>query len=220
MAHIEKAVLDKLSYITIEGNIGAGKTTLSKAIAEQFNAKLILEQFHDNPFLPKFYDNPKQYSLPLELSFLTARYKQLLSEIQEADLFKEFTIADYYFSKSLIFAQFNLPADEYGLYRELFNIIYKQLPFPNVYVYLHVEVDRLLSNIKQRGRGYEQEIDIKYLQGIQDSYFAFFKTVKEFPVVVVHCNDIDFVSNSKDYQKVTDAIFNGEYKMGLNNVIL
>lgn len=212
--------MDKLNYITIEGNIGAGKTTLSTMIAKEFNAKLILEQFADNPFLPKFYKNPERYSFPLELSFLAARYKQLNSEIRNTDLFKSFTIADYYFAKSLIFAQSNLPADEFNLYRQLFDIIYKQLPYPDIFVFLHVSVDRLIANIKKRGRDYEQNIQADYLKQIQDCYFSFFKSVTEFPVVIIDCNSTDFVSNTEDYKKIKQLIFNTHHKNGMNTVIL
>lgn len=212
--------MNNIKYITIEGNIGAGKTTLAKIISEEFDAKLILEQFADNPFLPKFYKNPDRYSFPLELSFLAARYKQLHTEISNADLFKSFTIADYYFAKSLIFAKYTLPNDEYNLYRQIFDIIYQQLPSPDVYFYLHVNVDCLLSNIKKRGRDYEQDITALYLKGIQESYFAFFKTVTAFPVVVVDCSYSDFVQKAEDYKKMKDLIFEGRYKKGLNTVIL
>jgi len=207
-------------YIVIEGNIGAGKTSLVNKIAEQFNGKQILEQFHDNPFLPKFYKEPDRYSFTLELSFLAARYKQLNSEIQTTDLFKNFTIADYYFAKSLIFSRSTLQDDEYALYRQLFNIIYKQLPLPSVYFYLHMNADRLLQNIKNRGRDYEQEISAEYLLSIQQSYFAFFKTINDFPVVIIDCSNVDFVNNSSDYEKIVDKILFSEYNNGINRVVL
>lgn len=212
--------MNKYKYITIEGNIGAGKTTLSKMIADEFNAKLILEQFADNPFLPKFYNDPERYSFPLELSFLAARYKQLNSEIQDTDLFKSFTIADYYFAKSLIFAKSTLPNDEYNLYRQLFDIIYQQLLFPDIYVFLHVNIDRLLENIQLRGRDYERDIKGEYLKEIQDSYFSFFKTVTDFPVVVVDCSSLDFVQKPNEYAAIKNLIFNEQYKKGMNTVIL
>ncbi len=213
-------VNNKLSYITIEGNIGAGKTTLASKIAKQFEAKLILEQFEDNPFLPKFYENPERYSFTLELSFLAARYRQLNEEIQSVDLFKSFTIADYYFAKSLIFSKSTLQDDEFNLYRQLFDIIYKQLPFPDVYVYLHVDVDRLISNIKMRGRIYEQDINADYLLGIQNSYLSFFKSINDFPIVIADCTDIDFVNNEVHYKKLLKIIFEGEYQKGINRVVI
>ena len=124
----------KYNYVVIEGNIGAGKTTLAGKISEQFNASLILEHFGDNPFLPKFYDDPEKYSFPLELSFLASRYKQLKEEFGPQDLFKAFTVADYYFMKSLVFAASTLKEDEYNLYRQIFYIIYGTLPKPDIYV--------------------------------------------------------------------------------------
>ena len=207
-------------YIAIEGNIGAGKTSLATKIAEQFGGKLILEQFSDNPFLPKFYENPERYSFPLELSFLAARYKQLINEISSTDLFKSFTIADYYFVKSMIFARATLHVDEFNLYRQLFDIIYKQLPFPDLYVYLHQNVEQLLENIKKRGRAYEQEISADYLLQIQNSYFSYFKTMNDFPVVAIDCSSIDFVNNPHHYSQVLDTILTTNYKKGLNRICL
>ncbi|MDM8161716.1 deoxynucleoside kinase [Labilibaculum sp. K2S] len=207
-------------FIVIEGNIGAGKTSLSHKIAEQYNAKLILEQFATNPFLPKFYKDPDKYSFPLEMSFLADRYNQLKKELSERDLFKSFTIADYYFMKSLIFSKQTLKDDEYSLYRQFFHIIYNSLPKPDLYVYLHSNVDKLLSNIKSRGREYEQEISADYLQKIQDSYFGFFKQQQELSFLVIDTNNIDFVNNPADYRKVSDAIFAFNCKKGVNRIIL
>ncbi|MUP39257.1 deoxynucleoside kinase [Labilibaculum euxinus] len=207
-------------FIVIEGNIGAGKTSLSHKIAEQYNAKLILEQFANNPFLPKFYKDPDKYSFPLEMSFLADRYNQLKKELSETDLFKSFTIADYYFMKSLIFSKQTLKDDEYSLYRQFFHIIYNSLPKPDLYVYLHSNVDKLLNNIKSRGREYEQEISADYLQKIQDSYFGFFKQQQELSFLVIDTNSIDFVNNLDDYNKVSDTIFNFNCKKGVNRIIL
>ena len=207
-------------YIIIEGNIGAGKTSLSKMLAEKFNAKLILEQFADNPFLPKFYDNPDRYSFPLELSFLADRYNQLKKDLSHRDLFKSFTISDYYFMKSLIFSKSTLQDDEYNLYRQIFDIIYNQLPKPDLYVYLHLTTDNLIKNIKKRGRDYEQNITEDYLKKIQNSYFDYFKQQKDFRTLIIDTNDIDFVNNHKDYELIIDTIFNNEYKIGTNRVVL
>ena len=177
----------KYNYVVIEGNIGAGKTTLSTKIAQQFNAHLILEHFADNPFLPKFYNEPEKYSFPLELSFLASRYKQLKDELVPQDLFKSFTVADYYFMKSLVFAASTLTGDEYNLYRQIFYIIYGSLPKPDIYVYLHLSPDKLLQNIEKRGRNYEKSITRDYLQKIQDSYFSFFRQNPENKYLVVGC---------------------------------
>ena len=210
----------KYNYVVIEGNIGAGKTTLARRIADQFNAHLILEHFADNPFLPKFYKEPEKYSFPLELSFLASRYKQLKEELVPQDLFKSFTVADYYFMKSLVFAASTLTGDEYNLYRQIFYIIYGSLPKPDIYVYLHINPERLLRNIEKRGRNYEKSITKEYLQKIQNSYFSFFKQNPENKYLVIDVNDIDFVADENHYSKIIDTIFFDDYPVGLNKVIL
>jgi len=210
----------RYNYVVIEGNIGAGKTTLAGRIAEQFNAHLILEHFADNPFLPKFYSDPDKYSFPLELSFLASRYKQLKEELVPQDLFKSFSIADYYFMKSLVFAASTLTGDEYNLYRQIFYIIYGSLPKPDIYVYLHLSPERLLDNIERRGRNYEKSITKEYLLKIQNSYFSFFKQNPENKYLVIDVNDIDFVADESHYTKVIDTIFFDDYPVGLNKVIL
>jgi deoxyadenosine/deoxycytidine kinase len=210
----------RYNYVVIEGNIGAGKTTLASRIAEQFNAQLILEHFADNPFLPKFYSDPDKYSFPLELSFLASRYKQLKEELVPQDLFKSFSIADYYFMKSLVFAASTLTGDEFNLYRQIFYIIYGSLPKPDIYVYLHLRPERLLENIERRGRNYEKSITKEYLEKIQNSYFSFFKQNPENKYLVIDVNEIDFVANESHYSKVIDTIFFDDYPVGLNKVIL
>ncbi len=210
----------ELNYIVIEGNIGAGKTSLAKRISQDFNGKLILERFADNPFLPKFYQDPERYSFPLELSFLADRYNQLKRELSDRDLFKSFTIADYYFMKSLIFAKATLPDDEFNLYRQIFDIIYSTLPKPDLFVYLHVNPDNLLMNIRKRGRDYEQNITREYLENIQAGYFEFFKQHPELIFLIIDTNNIDFISNPEDYREVVQIVFQKEYASGLNRVIL
>lgn len=210
----------KYNYVVIEGNIGAGKTTLASRIAEQFNANLILERFADNPFLPKFYNDPEKYSFPLELSFLASRYKQLKEELVPQDLFRSFTIADYYFMKSLVFAASTLAGDEFNLYRQIFYIIYGSLPKPDIYVYIHLNPDRLLRNIEKRGRHYERTITIEYLQKIQESYFSFFRQNPDNKYLIIDINNIDFVANKDHYSKIIDTIFFDSYPVGLNKVIL
>jgi deoxyguanosine kinase len=210
----------RYNYVVIEGNIGAGKTTLATRISEQFNARLILEHFADNPFLPKFYNDPDKYSFPLELSFLASRYKQLQEELVPQDLFRAFTVTDYYFMKSLVFAASTLKGDEYNLYRQIFYIIYGSLPRPDMFVYLHLSPDRLLQNIERRGRNYEKSITRDYLQKIQDSYFTFFKQNPDNKYLVIDIENIDFVANENHYRKVVDTIFFDNYPVGLNMVIL
>lgn len=210
----------KYQYVVIEGNIGAGKTTLAEMIADQFNARLFLERLTDNPFLPDFYKDPEKYALPLELSFLANRYKQFKEQPVVQDLFKTFTIADYYFMKSLVFASSTLKGEEFDLYRQIFYIIYSSLPRPDLYVYLHMDADRLLQNIRKRGRDYEKSITRDYLQKIQDSYFMFFKQNPENRYLVIDINKIDFVEDKNHYTKVIDTIFYDDYPVGLNMVIL
>ncbi len=205
------------NFIVIEGNIGAGKTSLVKLIAEKFGAKTILEQFADNPFLPKFYKNPERYSFPLELSFLAARYNQLKKDLGTRDLFSPFIIADYYFMKSLIFAKSTLGEDEYLLYRQLFNIIYQQLPKPDLYVYLHVKTPQLIENIKKRGRDYESDIDEKYLLNIQHNYFDFFKQQPKQAFLIIDIDGIDFVKNEKHLSQIINLIMHEKYKPGINH---
>ena len=210
----------KYNYVVIEGNIGAGKTTLASKIAEEFNARLILERFADNPFLPKFYEDPDKYSFPLELSFLADRYKQLKEELVSQDLFKNFTIADYYFMKSLVFAATTLKGDEYNLYRQIFYIIYSSIPKPDIYVYLHLNSDRLIDNISKRGRSFEKSISKEYLEKIQESYFSFFKQNSENRYIILDLNGIDFVENIAHYELIRDLIFTKEYPFGITRLIL
>ena len=208
----------KYNYLVIEGNIGAGKTTLATRLAEEYRARLILEQFEDNPFLAKFYANPERYAFPLEMSFLAERYNQLKMELAHPDLFSAFTIADYYFSKSLIFAKNTLERDEYRLYRNIFMIIYQTLPRPDLYVYLHASVERLMGNIAKRGRDYEKHITPEYLKKIQDGYFESFRHEPGMRFLVVDINGIDFVKNRRDYEKLKEIIFNGDYQAGITRI--
>lgn len=210
----------KINYLVIEGNIGAGKTTLSQMISRDHNAKLVLEQFADNPFLPKFYKEPDKYSFPLEMSFLAERYNQLNNELQHLDLFSSFTVSDYYFMKSLIFAQSTLSDDEYRLYQQFFKIIYDKMPKPDLYVYLHCNTENLLKKIELRGREYEKKIDPAYLEQIKQGYFNFFKQQTDFPIVIIDINNIDFVSDSTDYDSIQKAILQREYTKGISRVLL
>ncbi len=206
------------NFIAIEGNIGAGKTSLATLIAEEFNAKLILEQFEDNSFLPKFYKEPDKYAFPLEMSFLASRFQQLKDQLGNQDLFKSFTISDYYIVKSLIFAQKTLAEDEFKLYTRFFYIILNQLPKPDLFVYLHVKTPKLQENIRIRGRSYEQDIKDEYLEKIQDGYFEFIKQQTNLPILVIDTNNIDFVNNENEYRTIVDLI-NKEYKPGIHRII-
>ncbi|MBV1888143.1 MAG: 2-amino-4-hydroxy-6-hydroxymethyldihydropteridine diphosphokinase, partial [Urechidicola sp.] len=162
--------ISKYRYIAIEGNIGAGKTSLATQLATDFNSKLVLERFKENPFLPKFYKEPDRYAFPLEMSFLADRYQQLLDDLTQYDLFKENVIGDYDSYKSLIFAKITLQEEEFILYKKLFHLMHKDLAIPDRYVYLYQNTERLLQNIKNRGRDFEQEIEASYLQKINEGY--------------------------------------------------
>lgn len=207
------------NFIAIEGTIGAGKTSLASRIAEEYNGKLILEQFADNPFLPKFYEDGDKYAFPLELSFLAERYQQLSAQLSSQDLFKNFTISDYLFNKSLIFAQKTLPNDLFGLYGKLFEIINASIPTPDLLVYLYLKVDKLKANIKMRGRDYEQSIAEEYLESIQQGYFEFLRQQQNMRILILDTNNIDFVKNPDDYQKIMHHI-NQEYSIGIHRRVL
>lgn len=207
-----------MQYVVIEGNIGAGKTTLATRIATDLNARLVLEQFADNPFLPKFYNDPERFSFPLELSFLAERYKQLNAELRSSNLFQPMVVADYFFMKSLIFAQNTLQIDEYNLYRQIFEIIYNSIPKPDLYVFLHKPISGLLDNIKKRGRDYEQNITAEYLEKIQAGYFEFFRQHPDFTFLLIDTSNIDFVSSPSDYVKLKSIIFEQKHSNGINRV--
>jgi deoxyguanosine kinase len=209
-----------IRFLVVEGNIGAGKTSLATMLSQEFNAKLILEQFADNPFLPKFYRDRERYSFPLELTFLADRYNQIKKEAFNFDLFHDLLIADYYFTKSAIFARNTLKKDEYNLFRRIFDIIFETMPKPDLYIYLNSDVDVLMRNIEIRGRDYEQDIDPSYLENIKEGYINYLKHITEFPVVIIDTNSIDFVNNPIQYSQVRDVIFNREYKPGMNLVNL
>ena len=194
------------NYIAIEGNIGAGKTTLATKISDDFNAKLILERFKDNPFLPKFYEDQARYAFPLEMSFLADRYQQLLDDIGQYDLFKDFMIADYDSQKSLIFAKVTLSEEEYSLYQKLHGIMYREIARPDLYVYLYQNTERLLENIKKRGRSYEQDISESYLIDINKGYLNMIKNKRGNNVKIIDISGLDFVENRADYLKVLDAL--------------
>ncbi|MEI6765287.1 MAG: deoxynucleoside kinase [Bacteroidota bacterium] len=207
------------NYIAIEGNIGAGKTSLATRISQDFNARLILEQFEDNAFLPKFYRDPQKYAFPLELSFLSSRYQQLKEQLSQGDLFKSFTVSDYFIYKSLIFARKTLQDDELSLYTRLYFIINSVLPRPDLLVYLYVSVKRLKCNIVKRGRSYEQDIESEYLSKIQDGYFEFINQQQDLRVLIIDVNEIDFVKNPDDYKLIVDTIMQ-EYSVGVHRISL
>lgn len=195
----------KHQFITIEGNIGAGKTTLSNILAQKLNAKLILEEFADNPFLPKFYEKPDQYAFPLELFFMAERYKQLKDFLNTQDLFQQVTISDYLFTKCLLFAKVNLPSEEFRLYQKLFDIIHQQISVPDILIYLHAPVQKLQDNIKKRNRSYEQDIKDDYLFNLQETYTSYIKQ-HNIKTIFIDASNADFIDNDKHVQVVLDAL--------------
>lgn len=200
------ALFAHMNFIAIEGNIGAGKTTLANKISDDFNGKLVLERFADNPFLPKFYEDQSRYAFPLEMSFLADRYQQFSDDTSQYDLFKSFMVSDYDIYKSLIFAQVTLQEEEFKLYRKLFNLMYKEVKKPKIYVYLYQTTERLLENIKKRGRDYEQNIAPDYLESINKGYFEFLKSHPGQNNLIIELGDLDFVAHKEDYQTIIDKI--------------
>ena len=199
-------LFSQLEYIAIEGNIGAGKTTLAHKIGQDFNAKLVLERFADNPFLPKFYEDQGRFAFPLEMSFLADRYQQFMDDTSQFDLFKNFMVSDYDINKSLIFAKVTLQEEEFKLYRKLFNLMYKEIKKPKIYIYLYQNTERLLQNIKQRGREYEQNIAPEYLEELNRGYFDYIRSFPEQNNLILDISELDFVENQADYEVILDQI--------------
>ena len=208
----------KYKHIAIEGNIGSGKTTLAKMLASDYNMKLILEEFDDNPFLPNFYKNPEKNVLPLELFFLAERYNQLKKN-QEKDLFQSSLISDYFFIKSKLFAQNNLKDDELQLFNRLFDIMCSSILVPDLVVYLYSDIIKLQSNIKKRGRIFEQNISNDYLQNLQSIYLDYLKKQDVFPVLILDITDVDFVLDMNIYTLIKEFL-SMSYDKGIYNKIL
>lgn len=204
-------------FIAIEGNIGAGKTTLCQKLSQDKGYRLILEQFADNPFLPHFYKNPERYAFTVELFFMTERHKQLQQQLSQQDLFQQTILSDYIFYKTLLFARNNLSNEEYRLFQRLFNILNASFAKPDLLVYLHRPVESLLSNIQKRGRPYEQEISPDYLDQIQRAYFDFFKSSPQLPILIIDIEQADFVHNPAHYNRIIELI-SKEYEAGLHRV--
>lgn len=208
----------KYNFVTIEGNIGAGKTTLAHLLSKHFNARLILEEFADNPFLPKFYENPGQYAFPLELFFMAERYKQLKDLLQTKDMFQNVTISDYLFTKCLLFAKVNLPEEEFRLYQKLFEIINPQIVQPDIVIYLHTPVKKLQENIKKRNRDYEQSIPNDYLFTLQETYTQYIKQ-HNIKTLYVDAANADFLGNEEHMKVILDAL-DKEYEDGQHYLTL
>lgn len=207
------------SFIAIEGNIGAGKTTLASMLGQQFNCRLILEQFTDNPFLPYFYLDAERYAFPLELFFMTERYKQLQLMLPQQELFSDLTVSDYFFLKTLLFARNNLQDEEFRMFQKLFTVLSAAFPKPEIILYLHRSVDNLLENIHARGRSYELSITRKYLQDIQNAYFEYFKMETTIPIVILDVDRIDFQNDANAYNEIINCLKSG-YLPGMHQLIL
>lgn len=203
----------RFSYITIEGNIGSGKTSLAQQLARDFNGRLCLEKFADNPFLAKFYSNPRQYAFSLELYFMAERFQQMKTLTAERDMFNDFLVSDYLFVKSLLFANITLDEDENLLYRKLFDIMHPNIAQPQMIVYLHNDIDNLMRNIAKRGREYEKSIQPEYLEKIQLAYLQYFKSITKQIVLIVNTSKLNFVESKEDYQKLVGLI-NHEFTPG------
>lgn len=206
-------------FIAIEGNIGAGKTTLCNRLSAQFGCSLVLEQFTDNPFLPPFYEQPERYAFPVELFFMTERHKQLLEHFSRPEFFVPFTVADYFFVKTLLFAKNNLSEEEFRLFQRLFNVLNSTFPKPDLLIYLHRPVEVLLKQIKKRGRDFEQSISGEYLEEIQSAYLAYLRQETETPVVILELGDADFQSNNDVFQQVS-SVLQQSFTEGLHQLSL
>jgi deoxyguanosine kinase len=212
-------LLPKYNFIAIEGNIGAGKTTLAKRLSEEYDASLILERFEDNSFLRKFYEQPDIYAFPLEMSFLADRYQQLKEKLTRREMISPLTISDYFIDKSLIFARNNLKPDEFNLYSRIFRIINTLLPQPDLIVYLFLDIPQLQKNIARRGREYEKSIRADYLEKIQAGYLSHFSSISGLKILIIDINKVDFAENDKDYQ-VFKKVLSLEYDPGMHRVII
>lgn len=208
----------KYSFVTIEGNIGAGKTTLANILSKEFNARLILEEFAENPFLPKFYESPEQYAFPLELFFMAERYKQLKELLQTKDMFQTVTVSDYLFTKCLLFAKVNLPDEEFRLYQKLFDIINPQILQPDILIYLHSPVSKLQENIKKRNRKFEQSIPNDYLFTLQETYTQYIKQ-HHIKTLFVDASNADFIGNENHVKIILDAL-DKDYENGQHYITL
>lgn len=207
------------NFITIDGNTGAGKTTLTQMLARDFGGDLILEEFADNPFLPLFYATPERYAFSTELYFLLDRYEQLKETLAERDLYGKLHFADYIFQKSLLYAKANLHGEEYNLFERIFKTLLNDLPEPELLIYIHSKADRLVRNIQKRGRDFEQVVRKTYLETVENIYFEHFEQNKHLRILIITADDIDFVVNPKDYQRICEAVTK-EFDPGIHHISL
>ncbi len=201
-------------YIAIEGNIGAGKSQLAKILAQYMNREIILEEFADKAYLDRFYQDRERYGFPLEISFLVERYQQLHHHFGTANLFKQGFISDYFFDKSLIFARQNLNEDQYHLFKQLFDIFTLQIKQPDLLLYIHRPVSQVQKQIQQRERSFELGIPEDYLKSIEEGYWQYFKTLQQYPVLVINLGKTDFIGNETIQQTIKEML-QQEYPNGL-----
>ena len=206
------------NYVVVEGSIGAGKTTLSTMLANDFNAELVLERFADNPFLEKFYKDPEHYAFPVEMTFLMDRYQQLRNLLTARDLFTDFVIGDYFIDKCLLFSKNNLAKDEFSLFKKVFDTIAGFLPKPDLILYLYTAPDRLLKQIAKRNRAFEKDITAEYLSDIQEKYLTYFKENHQIPILLVDTENVDFVENPSDYQQFKKLIME-QHDAGVHRIL-
>ena len=192
-------------HIAVEGTIGVGKTSLAKILGERLEAKLILEEFEENPFLVDFYKDAERFAFQTQLFFLLSRYRQQ-QELQQTDLFTKALISDYMFIKDRLFAALNLNDKEMGLYNSVARILEKNVSSPDMVIFLQSDTDRLMLNIKKRGREYEKSIDWKYIDALNQIYNEFFFRYDKSPLLIINTNDIDFVNNKTDLEEIIEFI--------------
>ncbi len=197
----------KYRFISIDGNIGSGKTTLARLLAKNLNARLILEKAAENPFLPAFYENPQAEGFPLELFFLAERFKQLKDRLKANDLFQQVTISDYYFGKSLLFAKINLSEEEFRLFGKFYDMLLPQLQPPDLLIYLHAPVNILTKNIEKRNRLFEKNISTEYLHQIEETYSDYIKQ-HHLKTIYIDVSNADFLRNEAHLDVVLQAIKN------------
>ena len=206
------------NYVVVEGSIGAGKTTLSTMLANDFNAELVLERFADNPFLEKFYKDPEHYAFPVEMTFLMDRYQQLKNLLTARDLFTDFVIGDYFIDKCLLFSKNNLSKDEFSLFKNVFDTIADFLPKPDMILYLYTRPERLLAQIAKRNRPFEKDITAEYLSDIQEKYLTYFRENQRIPILLVDTENVDFVEKESDYQCFKELITH-PYEAGIHRIL-
>ena len=206
------------NYVVVEGTIGAGKTTLSTMLARDYNAELVLERFADNPFLEKFYKDPVHYAFPVEMTFLMDRYQQLRNLLTARDLFTDFVLGDYFIDKCLLFSKNNLSQDEFALFKKVFDTISGFLPKPDLILYLYTNPDRLLKQIAKRNRDFEKDITKEYLSDIQEKDLTYFRENQQSTILLLDTENVDFVENPSDYQKIKTLITN-HYEAGIHRIL-